>query len=55
MKEEILRAIDKCEEMGWITINPNLNKEAIAGAFLDIFKDMSLKRAMEIFFPRELF
>ena len=55
MEKEILRVINKCEEMGWITVNEHLTKDALAAAFLDVFKDMSLKTAMQIFFPRDLY
>lgn len=51
MEKEILRAIAKCEEMGWITVNEHLNREVLARAFTDVLKDMSLKRFVEIFNP----
>lgn len=53
MQKEILRVINKCEEMGWITVNEHLNKEALAAAFMDILKEMSLKKAIEIFVPND--
>lgn len=49
MQEEILRTINKCEEMGWITINPKIRKEALASMFLHIIQEMSLKKFTEIF------
>ncbi len=54
LQQEILRTINKAEEMGWITVNEHLQKEALVAVFLDVFKEMSLKRAMEIFLPKEL-
>lgn len=51
MKEEVLRTLLKCKEMGWITINENLNEEALAATFVEIMKDMSLKNFIDIFSP----
>jgi hypothetical protein len=54
LQQEILRTINKAEEMKWITVSEHLNKEALVAVFLDVFKEMSLKRALEIFMPKEL-
>lgn len=55
MEKEILRVLNKMEEMQYITINEHLNREALARMFLEIFKDMTLRRTLEIFVPKELF
>lgn len=55
MEEEILRALEKAEEMQWITISPHLQRTALAALIVEIaFKQMSLRRAIEIFVPKEL-
>lgn len=52
MEKEVLRTINKMEEMKWITINPNLNKEAIAQLFIEILKEIKLKDYINLFTPR---
>lgn len=54
LEQEILRVINKAEEMNWINVSEHLNKEALVAHFLSVFKEMSLKRALEIFMPKEL-
>lgn len=49
MKEEIARTIEKLEKMGWITVNDNLNRDALPAVFLDIMKEMSVKKFIQIF------
>ena len=52
MEEEIKRTIEKLVEMKWITINEKLNPDAVTSAFIDILKDMSLKKFVDIFTPK---
>jgi hypothetical protein len=49
MKEEIQRTIQKLEDMKWITVNNDLNREALATVFVDILKEMSVKKFLTIF------
>lgn len=55
MKEEILRALEDLEKRGFIKINEHLNHGAIAEMFLNVFKDMTLRRTIEIFVPKDLY
>lgn len=52
MQEQVLRAIQKCKEENWITVNEKLTDEAVASVFVEIMKDMSLKDFVEIFSPK---
>jgi len=48
MKEEVLRVLNKCEEMKWITINEKLDRGALAGVFVELLKDMPLSKFVEM-------
>lgn len=52
MNEEIERTIKKLEELGWITVNEHLNREALVAVFIDILKEMPLKKYLDIFTPK---
>lgn len=51
MQEEILRTIRKLVEMGWIKKNEHLTEEALAGAFVEVLKEMPLNKFVKIFSP----
>jgi len=49
MEKLFTQVIHTAVEKGWITINPNLNEEALVAMFVDAVKDMRLRDYLEIF------
>lgn len=54
MEKSIQRAIEKLENKGWITINENLNPEAVTKEIIQHMKEMKLIDFIKSFSPSEL-
>lgn len=52
IEKEIKRIITDMVNSKWITLNKNLNPEAVTILFVDLFKEIKLKDYLEIFTPR---
>lgn len=49
MKDQVKKAFEEMEKNGWITVNSSLNREAISLVFIEILRDIPVRKALEAF------